>query len=41
VRKPLNHYALTRLVDEIIGTRPLRHAGGAADVAAPFGLRLR
>ncbi len=35
---PASQYALTRLIDQIIGARPLSHAGGAADVAAQFGL---
>jgi len=35
---PADHYALTRLIDEIIGAPPLRRAAGAADVARPLGL---
>ena len=37
--KPVNHYALTRLLDEVIGVPPLRHAAEAADLAPLFGLR--
>ena len=33
VRQPLDHYALTRLIDEIIGAPPLRQAAGAPDLA--------
>jgi phosphatidylinositol-3-phosphatase len=40
LRKPVNHYALTRLMDKIIGTRPLRQAVGAPDIAQRLGLRL-
>lgn len=39
MRKPVNHYALTRLIDQIIGTRPLRQAADAANIAQSFGLR--
>jgi len=35
---PADHYALTRLIDEITGAPPLRRAAGAADVARPLGL---
>ncbi len=34
-----NQYALTRLIDGVIGAAPLRHASGAATVAGTFGLR--
>jgi len=40
VRKPVNQYALTRLIDEIIGAPPLRNAAGAVNVAPLFGLHL-
>jgi len=33
VRQPLDHYALTRLIEEIIGAPPLRQAAGAPDLA--------
>jgi hypothetical protein len=39
VRMPLNQYALTRLIDEVIGAPPLRNAAAAATVAPLFGLR--
>ena len=32
-----NHYALTRLIDEVIGAPPLRRASGAANLAAALG----
>ena len=35
---PVNHYALTRLLDQFIGAPPLRQASGAASVTSPFGL---
>jgi acid phosphatase len=38
LRKPLNHYALTRLIDEIIGARPLRQAATAPSLAERFEL---
>ena len=38
LRKPLNHYALTRLIDEIIGAQPLRQAATAPDLAERFEL---
>jgi phosphatidylinositol-3-phosphatase len=34
-----NQYALTRLIDGIMGAAPLRHAASAAEVAGTFGLR--
>jgi acid phosphatase len=39
VRAPLNHYALTRLIGQVIGAAPLRHATGAGNVAGDFGLQ--
>jgi phosphatidylinositol-3-phosphatase len=33
-----DQYALTRLIDQFIGAKPLRHASSAADVAVQFGL---
>ena len=38
VRQPLDHYALTRLIDQIIGAPPLRQAAGAPDLARRLGL---
>jgi phage portal protein BeeE len=35
---PVNHYALTRLLDQFIGAPPLRQASRAASVTSPFGL---
>jgi phosphatidylinositol-3-phosphatase len=32
LRQPLDHYALTRLIDQVIGAAPLRHAGTAANL---------
>jgi acid phosphatase len=40
IRRPLNHYALTRLIDQVIGAAPLRHAASAASIAPALGLRL-
>ena len=37
ISAPANQYALTRLIDEVIGAPPLRHAGGAANVAPVLG----
>jgi hypothetical protein len=34
VSEPANHYALTRLIDKIIGAPPLRQASSAANVAS-------
>jgi hypothetical protein len=34
----VNQYALTRLIDTVIGVPPLRQAGGAADVAPLLGV---
>jgi phosphatidylinositol-3-phosphatase len=36
--QPADHYALTRLIDQVIGARPLRRAAGAPDVARRLGL---
>jgi hypothetical protein len=38
VRRPLNHYSLTGLIDQVIGAAPLRHAAGAPSIASLFGL---
>jgi acid phosphatase len=35
---PVNHYSLTRLLDQFIGAPPLRQASRAASVTSPFGL---
>jgi hypothetical protein len=32
ISEPANHYALTRLIDKVIGAAPLRKASGAADI---------
>jgi phosphatidylinositol-3-phosphatase len=37
VSAPANQYALTRLIDDFIGARPLRQAGTAANVARSLG----
>jgi phospholipase C len=39
IGRALNHYALTRLVDEVVGVPPLRKAAGAPDLAPTLGLR--
>src|SRR5690348_2990859 len=39
--QPLDHYALTRLIDQIIGAPPLRRAAGAPALARRLGLRVR
>jgi hypothetical protein len=36
--RPASQYALTRLIDQVIGAGPLRQAGSAVNVAAQFGL---
>jgi phosphatidylinositol-3-phosphatase len=41
IRQPLDHYALTRLIDQVIGAPPLRQAAAAASIAQRFGLRVR
>jgi len=40
-RQPFDHYALTRLIDRIIGAPPLRQAADAPDVAQALGLKVR
>ena len=40
-RQPLDHYALTRLIDQVIGASPLRQAAGAPDLARRLGLKVR
>ncbi len=40
IRRPLNHYALTRLIDQVIGAAPLRHAASAASIGPALGLHL-
>ena len=39
-RQPLDHYALTRLIDQVIGAPPLRQAAGAPDLAQRLGLKV-
>ncbi len=39
IGRALNHYALTRLVDEVVGVPPLRKAAGAPDLAPTLGLQ--
>lgn len=39
--QPADHHALTRLIDHVIGARPLRQAAGAPDVARQLGLTTR
>ena len=39
-RQPLGHYALTRLIDQVIGAPPLRRAAGAPDLARRLGLKV-
>jgi hypothetical protein len=38
IRKPVDHYALTRLIDKVIGAQPLRQAATAPNLAGRFGL---
>jgi phosphatidylinositol-3-phosphatase len=38
LRRPADHYALTRLIDGVIGAPPLRQAAHAASIAAAFRL---
>ncbi len=38
MRQPASHYALTQLIDTIIGAPPLRHAAGAPSLTRSFGL---
>jgi acid phosphatase len=40
ISAPLDHYALTRLIGDIAGTQPLRHAAVAANVAPLLGLHV-
>lgn len=40
VRQPLNHFALTRLIDEVVGVPPLREAAHATDLVPILGLHL-
>jgi hypothetical protein len=40
VHRPLDHYALTRLIDAVIGAPPLRRAAGAPDLAQQLGLKV-
>jgi acid phosphatase len=37
ITEPANQYALTRLIDKIIGAPPLRHASSAANIASILG----
>ena len=39
-RQSFDHYALTRLIDQVIGAPPLRQAAGAPDLALRLGLRV-
>jgi phosphatidylinositol-3-phosphatase len=39
-RQPLDHYALTRLIDQVIGAPPLRQAASAPGLAQRLGLRV-
>jgi len=41
MRGPANQYALTKLIDQVIGVSALRNAAGAADVAPSLRLRVR
>jgi phosphatidylinositol-3-phosphatase len=38
MKQPTNQYALTRLIDTIIGAPPLRHAAGTPSLTRGFGL---
>ncbi len=40
IRQALNHFALTRLIDEIAGVPPLREAAHGADLVHILGLHL-
>ena len=40
IREPLNHFALTRLIDEIVGVPALRDAARAPDLVPILGLHL-
>jgi phosphatidylinositol-3-phosphatase len=37
IRQPADHYALTRLIDQVIGAQPLRQARHAVNIGRPFG----
>ena len=39
IHQPLDHYALTRLIDTVIGAPPLRRAAGAPNPAQQLGLK--
>jgi hypothetical protein len=39
IRQPLDHYALTRLIDTVISASPLRRAARAPDLAQQLGLK--
>ena len=38
IRQGLNHFALTRLIDEVVGVSPLREAAHGADLVLILGL---
>lgn len=40
IHQPLNHFALTRLIDTVIGAPPLRRAAGAPDLAQQLRLKI-
>jgi phosphatidylinositol-3-phosphatase len=40
LHQPLDHFALTRLIDTIIGAPPLRQAASAPDLAQQLGLKV-
>jgi phosphatidylinositol-3-phosphatase len=40
LRQPVSHYALTRLIDRVIGAAPLRHAATAGNLAGALGLHV-
>ena len=40
IHQPLDHYALTRLIDTVVGAPPLRRAAGAPDLAQQLGLKV-
>ena len=39
ISRALNHYALTRLIDVVVGVPPLRQAARAPDLASILGLQ--
>jgi hypothetical protein len=41
IRQALNHFALTRLIDEVAGVPPLRSATHATDLVRVLGLQVR